>query len=374
MNGSGSPRPAEAAPPDPLLIVGGAPRSGTTLLRNMLNAHPLIAVPGESYFILHVFDELASIRRTGDPVLAWDLIRRHPFFLRWDLDPGAVESLAARHPPVTYADLIRVVFAAYAASQGKSLSVDKTPWYAMRFGILAEMLPTTRFVHLLRDPREVCMSGALQVWHKDLWAAADIWARTVAAVASVQDRLGERLIEVRYEELVRKPEQELRRICSHAGVEFDDAILDYPRSRGLLAGAAYRRARQPLRAGARRWQDELSHLDIALIESRCGRLMDAAGYPRITRGLDPRARAIGLGRGLEQGLEHLARVRCGAALGTRPETMPPADPDPRPWPSPSPSPGAGNAAPVLAAADEEGAEPGPAPAGPEVRTDSVADR
>src|SRR5206468_6235152 len=148
--------------PDPLVFVGGSPRSGTTLLRNMLAAHTALAVPDESPFVLRVRDELSPRRRPDDVELAWQLIRDDVRFREWRLDPRLVEDELGRRAPRSYAELVRTLFAAYAASRGKPSSGDKTTGNAQAFELLAQLFPGARLLHLLRDPREVCMSLALQ--------------------------------------------------------------------------------------------------------------------------------------------------------------------------------------------------------------------
>jgi hypothetical protein len=112
--------PTEDAP----VIVLGVRRSGTTLLRVMLDRHPVLAVPDESYFV----PQLARRHRTPvDPVAFVDDLRRLPTLVEWGLSPDAV---AARlRPGLATGDAIAAVFAAYAAANGKPRWGDKTPLY-----------------------------------------------------------------------------------------------------------------------------------------------------------------------------------------------------------------------------------------------------
>lgn len=330
---------AGSALPDPVLFVGGAPRSGTTLLRNMLAAHPLIAVPDESYFIHDLRRDLAGQGRLDDVGLAWELIREHRFFKGWGLGADAVERVLATHPPTSYADLLRAMFAAYAASQGKPLSADKTPANSQAFVWLAALFPTSRMLHLVRDPREVCMSLALKPWNPwGMSGAADEWAKHVGPALAEVDALGDRALEVRYEQLVSEPEAELERICDFAGVPFDRVMLGYAGRADVLPGLHHARAREAPVRGARRWEGELSDNDLAVIEAFSGDLMDRIGYARAThvaalRGvaLVGRHRAIeivdwwvrrqapALGRGLRRVGQALPKARFSLAAGSAAE-------------------------------------------------------
>jgi hypothetical protein len=287
--------------PDPVLFIGGAPRSGTTLLRNMVAAHPDLAVPDESYFIRTVWAELVRRRCPDDLELAWDLIRRERFFKQWKLDPARVDEMLAAHPPDTYPDLIRVLFAAHAASVGKPLSADKTPSHAHNFDWLAARFPGTRFVHVLRDVREVCTSLSVQPWHHGgIAEAAWEWMSDVRRARRAVVGLTNRFIEVRYEDLVARPEAELRRLCEFAEIPFSEAMLDYPRSAHLLLDGHHTRSRGLPQPGARYWQDELEPDDIALIELIAGRTMDEVGYECVTDWPRMRVRAQRLRHNLKR--------------------------------------------------------------------------
>ncbi|HVA61392.1 MAG TPA: sulfotransferase [Mycobacteriales bacterium] len=278
MNGAIELRPTL----DPVLFIGGAGRSGTTLLRNLLTAHPKLAVPGESYFIYNVYNQLRSIDAVDDPWIAWQLIQRNRFFTQWRLDVSFVEELLAANKPIWYADLLRLLFAAYAASKGKSRSADKTPLHVQHFSWLASQFPSSRFVHVIRDPRAVCMSGALQPWkRRGIAGEAADWARAIRAGLTALDRFGPRVLEVRYERLVADPEVELRRVCEHARLEYSPTMLDYGRQRDLLPDRHHMSATGPPRQDLRTWRSGLEAGDIALIEAIAGREMDATGYERV---------------------------------------------------------------------------------------------
>jgi len=283
-----------SALPDPVLFIGGAPRSGTTLLRNMVGSHPQLAVPDESYFIRLVWRRLVRLGRTDDLDLAWQLIRQERFFKQWKLAPARVEETLAAHPPATYPDLIRVLFAAHAASVGKPLSADKTPSHVHHFDWYSERFPTSRFVNVLRDPREACMSLSVQPWHRGgIAEAAWEWMNDVRIARRAVVGLTSRYLEVRYEDLVRRSEYELRRLCDFAGLPFAEEMLDYPGSQHLLLDAHHTHSRGDLRVGLRRWQDELLPDDVALIEHIAGPLMDEVGYACLTDWASARVRLAG---------------------------------------------------------------------------------
>src|SRR4051794_27962840 len=126
-------------------FVVGCSRSGTTLLRALLDAHPLLAVPPESHFAV-----APRLRRLG----------RDPWFRLWGIEPPDLRGLDV-------ADAVRAVFAAYAAAQGKPRYADKTPHYVSHLPLLAERFPEARFVHVVRDGRDVALSLLEVPWGPD---------------------------------------------------------------------------------------------------------------------------------------------------------------------------------------------------------------
>jgi hypothetical protein len=278
-------------PPDPLVFVGGSERSGTTLLRNMLTAHPELAVPNESPFTFRTYREMARRGQEGDVALAWQLLQETSRFKQWRLPLEEVEAMLREHPPASYADLIRVIFAAYARWRGKPHAGDKTTANALWFPWLADQFPGSRFVHVLRDPREVCMSRVVQIFNKGgMVGAAEHWRAHVAGAREAMPALGDRILEVRYEELIAAPRAQLERLVEFLGIGFDPVMLQYGRAPDVLPQHGQDvHAREPLQTELRRWRTELARDDVSVIESIAGKLMDDVGYPRELARLTPRA-------------------------------------------------------------------------------------
>jgi hypothetical protein len=158
VDGSADPLWLAALGCDPVFIVG-CERSGTTLVRLMLDSHPAFAIPDESHFIV----ELHRRRRSRQaPAQTVERALAHPRFERWGLDPALVRRRIARDPPRSFASAMRVLFAAYAAVQGKPRWGDKSPPYTAHIPLLARLFPQARFVHVIRDGREVAASLASQ--------------------------------------------------------------------------------------------------------------------------------------------------------------------------------------------------------------------
>ncbi|KAA0274947.1 MAG: sulfotransferase, partial [Acidobacteria bacterium] len=214
----------------PAPFVVGVNRSGTTLLRMMLDAHPELTIPPETHFIPEV------IRRANHENTRRRLIRsitRHPRWGDFGLDESALRARAKQVRPLTAAGAIRCFYELYAAEQGKPRWGDKTPRYMRAMPRIARALPEARFVHLIRDGRDVALSQrerAIGGEATTMTAMAERWQRRIIAAreGATEIRAGTYL-EIRYEDLVGDTEATLRLICELVELDFDPAMLEYHR-------------------------------------------------------------------------------------------------------------------------------------------------
>src|ERR671934_241733 len=138
---------------EPPLFVLGVRRSGTTLLRVMLDRHPALAVPDESYFIPAL---AARHRGVLDVADFCDDLARIPAIRDWEVDADAVRGRLA--PGARAGDGIAAVYEAYAALRGKERWGDKTPMYMGWLSLINRLFPAARYVHLIRDGRDAALS------------------------------------------------------------------------------------------------------------------------------------------------------------------------------------------------------------------------
>ena len=271
------------------MIVLGVRRSGTTLLRVMLDRNPELAVPDESYFV----PQLARRHRTPvDPAAFLDDLRRLPTLVDWGLSPASVQ--ARLRPGMTTGDAIAAIFAAYAAGRGKARWGDKTPLYMQHLDLLERLFPDARFVHLIRDGRDAALSflsvpaGLMtEGWGhpQDAAGFACQWATEVASARELGARVGgQRYRELRYEALVADPEGELRAVCAFAGLEYDPAMLDYVGQTDSARKAHQQRLNEPPRQNVREWRTEMSESDRHAFEEVAGALLAELGYEVEIRG------------------------------------------------------------------------------------------
>jgi Sulfotransferase family len=269
-------------PGGPPVLILGVRRSGTTLLRVMLDRHSQLAVPDESYFIPQLADR--HLRRIDVDDFVDDL-RRLSTLAEWDVPLDDVRARLRDGMPVGAA--IATVYAVYAAQQGKPRWGDKTPMYMQNLRLLERLFPDARFVHLIRDGRDAALSflsmprGIVTETWMHPRTPSDFgcqWRAEVAAARSLGRRVGRRYLEVRYEELVADVEAVLRTICAFAALEYEPGMADYAGNVDVSQKPHQQRLMQPPTTGVRDWRTQLAAAEAAAFEEVAGDLLHELGY------------------------------------------------------------------------------------------------
>jgi hypothetical protein len=280
---------------NPYLFIVGCPRSGTTLLRRLVDTHPLVAVIDEMRWIASFFERREGLTPEGlvTPELV-DRLLTYDRFATLEISREQLGRLIDTGDPVPYPNFVTGIFDLYGQAQGKSLVGDKTPRYARRIGTLHALWPDARFVHLIRDGRDVCMSimnwkkadhalGRYSTWTEDpITTAALWWEWHVRLGREDGGSLAPKLYhEVRYETLVSVPEETCAALCDFLGIPYDDAMLKFHEGRTKMKpGRDAKRAWLPITSNLRDWRTQMPAEDLERFEAAAGDLLEELGYPR----------------------------------------------------------------------------------------------
>jgi hypothetical protein len=267
----------------PPLLILGVRRSGTTLLRVMLDRSRQLAVPDESYFIPQL---AARHRGRVHRERFLDDVARIPTLRDWGLTAADVAPRV--RDGCTPGEAIGAVFDAYAAAQGKSRWGDKTPLYMQHLPLLERLFPTAVFVHLVRDGRDAALSfldvpeGIMtEGWGhpRDVAGFACQWRTEVIAARSLGARVGPaRYAEVKYEALVADPRSVLESLCAFVGIAYEPTMLDYVGRSDSARKPHQQRLNQPPTTGVRDWRASLDPLDIDRFDAIAGDVLAELGY------------------------------------------------------------------------------------------------
>ena len=270
----------------PFFIVGSG-RSGTTLLRLILDAHSRLAIPPESWILLPLIEHLPLTAELSSSQVE-EAVTRVTEHYRWpDLeidDAWFEEQVRALESPRirTIAD---VVFERVRERSGVPRWGDKTPRYVGIVPEIARLYPEAQFIHLMRDGRDVVLSmwlrrwfGNWLVWNLDEWRdAMDFMERNRAVLPA------ERLLEVRYEDLVLDTEATVRRICAFLGESFEPSMMQWEDSvaakiPGRELYIHQKLLRRPRPDDVARWKRELHAGQVFMLEAYLGRRLEQQGY------------------------------------------------------------------------------------------------
>ncbi len=281
----------------PFPFVVGMNRSGTTLLRMMLDAHPQLTIPPETHFVP---DLIRAARRPGaTPESALEAMKSHR---EWeDFEFSDEEALGwLREGAGDPGESVRGFYRAYAARQGKPRWGEKTPRYVGRMRQIQRALPEARFVHVIRDGRDVALS-VLDRTVRDIDAPhiAKRWMRKMEKARETAPHLAH-YGEIRYEDLITDTEPTLRRVCELIDLDFDPVMLEYHErsserlsemARALPADDRYadlsveRRmathamtTKPPDTDRVSRWKRQMSEGDRVAFEDVAGGMLSELGY------------------------------------------------------------------------------------------------
>jgi hypothetical protein len=296
----------------PIFIVG-CPRSGTTLLRNLLRSHPNLSFPPESHFIPWMY------RAYGEPASgqeAWRLARRCLSFPRvapfWGIAASEADFAACR----TFAEVTRRLFEIYAAKEGKPRWGDKTPHYVLDIPLLRRLFPDAQIVHLVRDGRDVALSWLRTRFEPgNLYVAARLWKEMVTKGRRDGAPLPSgAYFELRYEALLAAPEATMRSVCAFLDEPYHAAVLSPSPVRHETGRTVRGRCEPACRDAIARdnsggWRSAMSLRQRTLFESVAGGLLAELGYP--VEGL---ARKISRGERSLWEADHLARFSARKLL------------------------------------------------------------
>lgn len=288
-------RTSETSSQNPYVFLVGSPRSGTTLLRRMVDAHPEIAITRETHWIVRYYRKRRGLTPDGfvTPELVPALFEYHRF-PQMKAKRHHLEKLIRSDRPPSYACFVSAIFDHYGERKRKRLVGDKTPEYIRHLPILHALWPSARFVHIVRDGRDVCLSmlkwrmadraaGSFSSWEEDPVVTTAFWWRCLVQRGREDGSpLGAELYhELSYASLVASPEEQCRGVCAFLGLVYNDAMLRYHEGReversGLSTNASW----LPPTEGLRDWRSQMPATDVERFEAAAGDLLEELGLER----------------------------------------------------------------------------------------------
>ncbi|GHH88687.1 hypothetical protein GCM10018793_69220 [Streptomyces sulfonofaciens] len=281
-------------PDSPILIIG-TERSGSNLLRLILDAHSRITIPHPPHFMRFLaplarsYGDLGDARNRARAVGdALGLLRRH--IHPWPHQVEAGRIIADPAGPGLFG-IVAAIYEQHRAAVGKARWGCKSTFMVDHVADVLGVFPDARFVWLVRDPCDVASSAKRAVFGPSHpYRMAQLWRAQQESAQAALDTWGPGVVHLlRYEDLVSNPEEEVGRLCDFLGEKPEPAMLKHHTSAAArqtagLAGA-WRKAGQPVsadRIGAGR--RGLNTRERLWVDKVAGPVKQSLGYP-----VDPRA-------------------------------------------------------------------------------------
>jgi hypothetical protein len=293
------------------------PRSGTKLLRGLLNQHPRVRIPDfETEFLPFLVSWVDTHGRPEDERSFAQLhseLQRAPYFVYRNARVGPLLANEWRswcagrfHAAGLFEGIVR--YETRIARGSGVIWGDKSPGYITRLELIRQHFPQSRVVHLVRDVRDYCAS-IRKAWKKDVRRAAHRWGQDVLSAHRHCAAESTRCIEVRYEDLLHSPARALERVCVFLGVPFSETLTQLERAVENIGDAKGRA--EIVSANTNKYQAALSQRELASIEALGWTAMRELGYePQFARAQSHLSRVSLACRRLKDGLQLIA---AGAA-------------------------------------------------------------
>ena len=275
-----APTPAVTVPP---LFVVGMPRSGTKLLRDLLNQHSQIGIPEAETEMLPdwalrwpSFGDLSRPRVWSAFV---EQVRSSAYFVYLQEERGVGVDPAAWRlacPDLSLAGVFEGLCRLHGGAPPGGVWGDKSPGYLHHLPLIWTLWPDARVVHIVRDPRDQVQS-AHKAWGKDRLRAAARWSEgTAAAELAASGRVGQ-VYRLRYEDLVQSPREQLGAICAFLGLDYEegmDALHRPSENLGDTAGST-----RVVAGNVEKWRSTLDPELQERVQALCADGLRHYGYP-----------------------------------------------------------------------------------------------
>ena len=295
---------------NPFAFIVGNPRSGTTLLRHIVDNHSQIAFLLESAWFMNWFEKGIGLRAAGlvTPELVAPLLSKHRLFRDVDLGISAqqLNGWIQSDPELSWAKFVSTLCNRYGQTRGKPLVGNKTPSFVRRIRMMHELWPKAKFVHIIRDGRDVFLSARVKwkdtpkfrnfsTWSQDKVTTAALWWEWNVRLGREAGCLlpPDLYYEMSYERLVENPENECAQLCEFLGVPFEVAMLRHQenfqvrrRPDGSVINA---RVALPITPGLRNWRSEMEEVELERFEAAVAALLNELGYPLGSKHLRPQS-------------------------------------------------------------------------------------
>jgi len=263
----------------------GRGRSGTSLLRSLLNEHPQLFVPRECFFMMNLYSAYKNVKDwTPKKRLAYynDIWTDSRININWSFDKKLLKKDILESPDQDFVGLSKLVYIHHLRNVGKDsteLIGDKNPIHSLFTNELSELFKNSKFIYLSRDHRDNILSFKNVKFDFNHPAIlAQRWKSYNSNILSVYERHGSNFLWVKYEDLISSPETSLREICDFLGVGYSGKMMEFYK-RKEITRSWHVNLNQPIDAkNLNKWENEMSPKDLTIANYICASTAGKLGY------------------------------------------------------------------------------------------------
>jgi len=281
----------------PLFFIIGRPRSGTTLVRMLFEAHPNVVVPPESPFIISLYKKYQKVAFWDEAKIrefCVDVFKQR-YFDKWLIEKELLlNSLLEMKGERTFQEMVRKILLTYRSLYEKQdirMIGDKNPAYSLHINRIHSLFPEAKIIHITRDYRDNYLSLTRVNFEVPIVPLVVYrWKFNLKLAWKLKKRMPGLFYSLRYEDLAANPEPEFEKLCDFLGISYDPAVMSFyekkKEAQKAYAGAeelavVHKSLFNPISTDRMNlWQKEMSPRDIRVADLVAGKTAEKAGYQR----------------------------------------------------------------------------------------------
>jgi len=280
----------------PFFFIIGRPRSGTTLLQTLMDAHPNVIIPPESAVIKECYERFKSVDHWDDERLI-ELIN-FLFDIRkfnvWNINKDTLaKTLLQNSGKYNFGTIIRIIYCQYQSSYIKTVVQvfgDKNPRYSKYPLEFKKIFPEAKFIHVVRDYRDHILSmKRVKLLNGNLPLISFLWRKSQKDIFNLIKSYPEHVLSLKYEDFVENPHKYLLQICDFLEIDFERTVLDYREQKDEITKKDLLKTNESFHGNlfkpitsenVEKWKSKMNVKDIKRADYYVGKYAELSGYKR----------------------------------------------------------------------------------------------
>ncbi|MFA6950618.1 MAG: sulfotransferase [Lentimicrobiaceae bacterium] len=283
--------------PVPLFFIIGRPRSGTTMLRLLFDAHPNVLIPPECPFIISLYKKYGKVTCWDEPMIKefCEDLSKQRYFDKWLIEKDHLfNCLMEAEGESTFQTMVMHVNLAYTSVYDKKellLIGDKNPGYSLYINRIHKLFPDSKIIHITRDYRDNYLSLIKVNFEVPIVPLVVYrWKFALKRMWKLKKKCPDLIYSIRYEDLATNPEQEFQKLCRFLNIRYDPSVMNFYEKKAEIQKAysgdqeislVHHSLLNPISTQRMNlWKTQMSEHDIRVADLVMGKTADKAGYER----------------------------------------------------------------------------------------------